>query len=68
MSSMGRNVSARPRRIWDRMTPEFPRAPIREPCATAWQTSSIREASPSSAQTDSMVSAMFVPVSPSGTG
>ena len=50
------------------MTPEFPRAPMSEPRLTAWHTSSIESAVRSSALTDSSVSAMFVPVSPSGTG
>ncbi len=50
------------------MTPELPRAPISEPRLTAWQTSSIDSAVRSSVLTDSSVSDMFVPVSPSGTG
>ena len=50
------------------MTPELPRAPISEPRLMAWQTSSIDSAVRSSALTDSSVSAMLVPVSPSGTG
>ena len=48
------------------MTPELPRAPINEPWAIAVHTSSMAVASPTSAHTDSSVSAMFVPVSPSG--
>ena len=63
-----RNVSARPRRIWLRITPELPRAPMSDPCAIAWQTSGMASAEPSSCTTDSRVSVMFVPVSPSGTG
>jgi hypothetical protein len=46
----------------------LPRAPISEPCEIALQTSGIRVRSPTSEHTDSIVSAMFVPVSPSGTG
>ena len=48
--------------------PELPRAPISEPWATAWQTSAMSSAVPSSWTTDSRVRVMFVPVSPSGTG
>ena len=66
--STSRNVSARPRRIWLRITPELPRAPISDPWAIAWQTSGIAWADPSSCTTDSRVRVMFVPVSPSGTG
>ena len=52
------------------MTPELPRAPISEPWAMARQVAARSGASrpSSSAATDSMVSAMLVPVSPSGTG
>jgi len=50
------------------MTPELPRAPINEPRLIAWHTSPIDSAVASSLLTDSSVSAMFVPVSPSGTG
>jgi hypothetical protein len=50
------------------MTPELPRAPMSEPCDTARQISAIPSAESSSPTTDSSVSAMFVPVSPSGTG
>ena len=39
-----------------------------KPCAMAWQTSGMARADPSSWTTDSTVSVMFVPVSPSGTG
>ena len=39
-----------------------------EPRLMAWQTSAIDFACVSSALTDSRVSAMLVPVSPSGTG
>ena len=53
------------------MTPELPRAPMSDPCPMARQTSD-RPAPAwtpsSSATTASRVSAMFVPVSPSGTG
>ncbi len=51
------------------MTPEFPRAPISEPCAMAAHTAGIASGAPaSSSSTDSTVNAMLVPVSPSGTG
>ncbi len=55
------------------MTPEFPRAPMSDPWATALHTAAIcSEPLPSrpvsSVTTDSRVSAMLVPVSPSGTG
>ena len=76
--SRGANVSARPRRIWERITPELPRAPMREPWRIASHTCPIAVASvpdaftpevpSSSPTTDSRVSAMLVPVSPSGTG
>ena len=53
------------------MTPELPRAPMSEPCAMAWHTSDMEASSlscSSSTRTDSTVSDMLVPVSPSGTG
>ena len=53
------------------MTPEFPRAPIREPWPMARHTSgrpAPSSTSASSLTTDSRVRAMLVPVSPSGTG
>ncbi len=52
------------------MTPELPRAPMREPWAMARQVASRSGASrpDSSSVTDSRVRAMLVPVSPSGTG
>ena len=58
-----------PRRIWDRITPELPRAPISEPWLIALHTAA--RSSPavsSSSATAASVSAMLVPVSPSGTG
>jgi len=64
----GRNTSTSPRKICDVITPELPRAPISEPRPIAWQTSSIDSLVVSSLLTDSSVNAMFVPVSPSGTG
>ncbi len=67
-SSSSENVSASPRRICERITPELPRAPMSDPCETARQISVIPSAESSSPTTDSSVSAMFVPVSPSGTG
>ena len=62
-------VPTNPRRIWLRMTPELPRAPISEPWLIALHVSSMASPAPSSsATTASRVRAMFVPVSPSGTG
>ena len=63
--------SLMPRRSWERMTPELPRAPIREPCPMALQTSgrpAPASTPASSLTTASRVRAMLVPVSPSGTG
>ncbi len=60
-----------PRSSCERMTPEFPRAPISEPWATARHRVSMSALSPASATasaTEVSVSVMFVPVSPSGTG
>ncbi len=51
-----------------RITPELPRAPMSEPRQIAWHTSTIDSECRSSCPTDSSVSAMLVPVSPSGTG
>jgi hypothetical protein len=65
------NRSHSPRRSWDKMTPEFPLAPMRDPWVTAWHTSAIEAAGSrdsSSVTTESTVSIMLVPVSPSGTG
>ena len=61
---------ANPRSIWERITPELPRAPIRLPSAARAATSEIGA---SCSFADSSVAArrvryMFVPVSPSGTG
>ena len=53
------------------MTPEFPRAPISEPCVMACAMSDIEALSGRdsiSCTTVANVSDMFVPVSPSGTG
>ena len=63
--------SLMPRRSWERMTPEFPRAPMSDPCPMALHTSGRPDpaSTPSSSLTTaSRVRAMFVPVSPSGTG
>ena len=69
-SSEVAHTSQMPRMICDRMTPELPRAPISEPLVTAAATSGMLSASlcRSSSTTARMVSARFVPVSPSGTG
>ena len=53
------------------MTPELPRAPMSEPWPMARHTSDSADPDgtpSSSATTASSVKAMFVPVSPSGTG
>ena len=57
-----------PRSTCDRITPELPRAPMSEPWLIALHTAAISAGPSSSATTDSIVRAMFVPVSPSGTG
>jgi len=64
------STSAAPRTTWDRITPEFPRADIRA-ARVASRASVGRSVAPvdSSASTiPRVVSARFVPVSPSGTG
>ena len=61
--------TARPRRIWQRITPLLPRAPISEPWLMASHVGASSAGAPSSsATTASSVRAMLVPVSPSGTG
>ncbi len=52
------------------MTPELPRAPMSDPWMTAWQVAprSGDSRAAISLVTESMVRAMLVPVSPSGTG
>ena len=59
-----------PRSTCDRITPEFPRAPMREPWEMAEQTAfrSFGSIPSSSSRTDPIVNVMLVPVSPSGTG
>ena len=61
---------AKPRKIWDRITPELPRAPMRLPCeaSLAILLTSAAFDSFTSSTADCRVSSMFVPVSPSGTG
>src|SRR4029077_17177680 len=61
---------AKPRKIWDRMTPELPRAPMRLPCdaSLAILLTSAAFDSFTSSTADCSVSSMLVPVSPSGTG
>ena len=63
--------SATPRRICEVMTPELPRAPIREPWVMAPAMASMSASAgraESSLVTEASVSDMLVPVSPSGTG
>jgi hypothetical protein len=59
-----------PRNSWDRITPEFPLAPLREPEEMALARFSIVGSSmaATSLAADMMVMVIFVPVSPSGTG
>ena len=60
-----------PRKICERMTPEFPLAPRSEPLEMALHRDSISIPSPSAATSfaaDMMVMVILVPVSPSGTG
>ena len=64
------STSAAPRTICERMTPELPRAPMSVArvtvCASAGRGAS--DAASSASTRARIVSAMFVPVSPSGTG
>ena len=64
--STPRTTSEAPRRIWERITPELPLAPISDPWATALHTAVISTSdSPSdssSLATASRVRAMFVPI------
>ena len=60
-----------PLRSCERITPEFPLAPLKEPDEIALQIASIPVLSPrllTSLAADIMVIVIFVPVSPSGTG
>src|ERR1700686_5125611 len=62
---------AKPRRICERMTPLFPRAPMSDPWAAAASTESAASgvgASRASSTAERRVRYMFEPVSPSGTG
>src|SRR5436309_5303789 len=61
---------AKPRKIWERITPELPRAPIRLPwdASLAILLTSVAFDSLTSSTADCRVSSMLVPVSPSGTG
>ena len=60
----------KPRSSWDRITPEFPRAPLKDPEEIAFATVSIVRSDRllTSEAADMIVSVMLVPVSPSGTG
>src|SRR5438034_2008909 len=60
----------KPRKIWDRITPELPRAPISAPCAArlAMAERSGSSSPRMSSTADCSVKSMLVPVSPSGTG
>jgi hypothetical protein len=64
-------TSASPRRIWDRITPELPRAPCNAPLASAaatCATSSVPDCASACAHAERIVNSMFVPVSASATG
>ena len=60
----------KPRNSWERMTPEFPLAPRREPEDIAFASFSIVGSSiaATSLAAERIVIVIFVPVSPSGTG
>ena len=64
------SASAAPRTSWERITPEFPRAPIRRgpTRSRADLVPGRRPATSSASRTARTVKVMFVPVSPSGTG
>ena len=64
------STSAAPRTIWEKITPEFPRAPISAPRATSRASERRSDADDSStaSATARTVMVRFVPVSPSGTG
>src|SRR6266581_4399416 len=66
----GSTARAKPRKIWERITPELPRAPMRLPCeaSRAILLTSVAFDSLMSSTADCNVSSMLVPVSPSGTG
>src|SRR5215813_9543947 len=69
-SDLSWTALAKPRKIWDRITPELPRAPIRLSWAAirAILLTSVACESRTCSTADCKVSNMFVPVSPSGTG
>ena len=60
----------KPLKSCDKITPEFPLAPLREPVEIAFATVSIvgSAIAPTSLAADIIVSVILVPVSPSGTG
>ena len=62
--------STKPRTIWEKMTPELPRAPMSAARVSSFATASLSSALDASSvsTTDRSVSTRFVPVSPSGTG
>ena len=64
------STSAAPRTIWERITPELPRAPMSAARVTSCASAGRSAASepPSASATARTVSVRFVPVSPSGTG
>ena len=69
-SSTSRSTRVKPRNNWERITPEFPRAPRRDPLEIALQIVSIEGSSKAatSSAADIIVIVILVPVSPSGTG
>ena len=68
--SFSRIDLVKPRNNWDKITPEFPLAPRREPDEIALHRESISGFSiaATSFAADMIVKVIFVPVSPSGTG
>ena len=68
--SVSPSTSAAPRTICERMTPEFPRAPMSAPRATSRASDSRLAADvlSTASATARTVIVRFVPVSPSGTG
>ena len=70
MVSRGLISLVNPRNSWDKITPELPLAPRREPEEMAFARFSMVGSSmaATSLAADIMVMVIFVPVSPSGTG
>ena len=69
-SSCSPRTSTKPRTIWEKMTPELPRAPMSAARESSFATAALPCASERSSvsTTERSVRTRFVPVSPSGTG